>query len=353
MGIFFRFISLQYLKAFFIVFIGLIGFYVIIDLLLNYKLLPKSANIILLYIFFLSCSAISQVLVISLIFSLILFLVNLIRSNELVSLYGLGFSKNKLIFYPFLWALIISLFYIALNFTSFAYFKEYTSNIRNHGSIIQENKSVFLKYNSSFIYIDQIKPFSKSLDEIKIFEFKNYLLKNIISAKNAYFKDNNWVLKEAKKISFPVKLKLNESSVSINKGLDIAALKGFKPQVIENISQNSSYSILDAYRSIKLFRSQELNIRHLKVDFYTLLFTPLFAPFFMLIIYYYFPTVSRFFNLALISFIYFVITLCSYGLIILFIRLSKNAVFSPEAGIIAPIFLTIFLGIFSFYKNKN
>ncbi|EOI6285789.1 hypothetical protein ACMU6F_001754, partial [Campylobacter jejuni] len=53
MWIFFRFISGIYLKNFFIIFFSLLGFYCGIDLLLNFKDLPKAANLDLLYVMFL------------------------------------------------------------------------------------------------------------------------------------------------------------------------------------------------------------------------------------------------------------------------------------------------------------
>lgn len=101
MWIFFRFISGIYLKNFFIIFFSLLGFYCGIDLLLNFKDLPKAANLDLLYIMFLSFSAVPYVLPISLIFALVVSLISMIRANEFVSLYALGLSRNYVILFPF------------------------------------------------------------------------------------------------------------------------------------------------------------------------------------------------------------------------------------------------------------
>lgn len=353
MGIFFRFISTIYLRSFFIIFSALMSFYVIVDLLVNFKELPSSANIILLYICFLIASGVYYILALSLIFAFILFMINLIRSNELVSFYALGFSKNKLVIYPFIWAFILSSFYIFLNFTPFAYFNEYKDNIRKHGTIIQKNKGVFIKYNNSFVYINNIKPFSSTLEGIKILDFKEHKLKYIISAKKAYFKDNDWILTAATKVSFDLNLSLNSKPPILSKSPTIKALKGFEPQFIENISQNSSYSILDAISSMSLFNEQGLDTRHLKVDLYNLIFTPFFAPFFIVIIYYFFPIITRFFNLLLLSFSFFTSTLFAWAFLLFLIKLSKNGVLSPIIGIAFPIFLVIFYACFSFYKNKG
>ena len=100
-SVFFRFISAIYLKSFFIIFFALVGFFVGVDLLINFKDLPNSANLILLYVLFLACMAVSYVLPLSLVFALVLCLANMVRSNELVSFYALGLSKKQVIAYPF------------------------------------------------------------------------------------------------------------------------------------------------------------------------------------------------------------------------------------------------------------
>jgi len=102
MKLYARYVGWVYIKSFFIVFLALELFYVGIDLLTNLKDLPPSANLQLLYVGLTSLSAISYVLPLSLIFALIILHVNMVRSNELISFYALGISKNKLILPPFL-----------------------------------------------------------------------------------------------------------------------------------------------------------------------------------------------------------------------------------------------------------
>lgn len=353
MGVFFRYISKQYLSAFFVIFISLNMFFVIVDLLVNFSSLPKSANSILLYVFFLACSATTQVLALSLIFAMILFMIRLIRQNELVSFYALGFSKNKLILYPFLWAVLISLLFVVLNFTQFAYFGEYKDNIKKYGSISQAGKDVFIKYNNSFVYIKSVEPFTKTLQNIKILDFNNDKLSKIISAKKAKYKDKDWVLTKARSVEFAKNLSLNAPPPRIDEHPKLKALKGFEPQFIENISQNSSYSISDALASFALFSKQGISTKGLRVNLYNLIFIPFFAPFILLIMYYFFPIISRFFNLAFLSFLFFIATLFAWTLIFLLIRLSSNGVLPPELGIITPIFLLMLYAGLIFYKHRS
>lgn len=353
MGIFFRYITRVYLSSFFIIFFSLLSFYVVVDLLVNFKELPSSANIILLYIFFLACGACEQILSLSLIFALVLFMIKLIRQNELVSFYALGFSKNKLILYPLFWSVFITLFFIFLNSTPFAYFSDYKNNIKKHGSIMQASKDVFIKYNNSFIYIKRIKPFSNTLEDVKILKLKNQKLSSITQAKSAYYANDDWILSKAKVIQFDTNLSLDSKPPVIKKQTFLKALQGFEPQFIENIAANSAYSISDAINSLGLFKEQGLNTKEIKINLYKLLFSPFFAPCFIVILYYFFPVITRFFNLALLSFYFFVATLFAWALLFLLARLTTNGVISPEIGIIMPIILLLTYAFYIFYKHRG
>ncbi|MBK1972773.1 LptF/LptG family permease, partial [Campylobacter sp. TTU-622] len=222
MWIFFRFISGIYLKNFFIIFLSLLCFFVCIDLLLNFKDLPNSANLDLLYVFFLACSAIFYLLPISLIFALILSLVNMIRSNEFVSFYALGLSKNLVILFPFLWALFFCFIFIGLNFTSFAYANDYKRNIIKNGALIKQGSGVFLKFNDDLIYIDKVKSTQNEVEDIKIFNTKDLNLTSFIVAKKAFFSNDSWTLKEGSLTLLP-----NEYNVS-SKGLQNEEFKDLR-----------------------------------------------------------------------------------------------------------------------------
>ncbi|EAL6528985.1 LptF/LptG family permease, partial [Campylobacter coli] len=143
-----------------------------------------------------------------------------------------------------------------------------------------------------------------------------------------------------------------------NKGLNISefkelnTLEGFKPKIIEGVASDSDYSILDILESLELFKTQNISIESLKISLYKLVFMPFFAPFLMLIMYYFFPVIARFFNLAFVAFVAFVVTLLTWGMLFLLSRLSENGVILSELGIVMPIVLLIFLGGFMFYKHR-
>ena len=72
MKVFIKYISFIYLKYFFIVFLALELFFVAIDVLNNLALLPKSANLAVLFVVFSAASAVPFLLPLSLVFALII-----------------------------------------------------------------------------------------------------------------------------------------------------------------------------------------------------------------------------------------------------------------------------------------
>ncbi|MBZ7934197.1 LptF/LptG family permease [Campylobacter sp. W0065] len=352
MWIFFRFISEIYLKNFFIIFLSLIGFYCGIDLLLNFKDLPQSVNLQLLYTVFLACSAVPYILPLSIVFAFILSLISMIRTNEFVSFYALGISKNLVVIFPFLWALFFCCIYIGLNFTSFAYANDYKKNILKNGVLNKQGGEVFLKFNNDFVYISKINNGQNSVQNIKIFDLNNSTLNSFVEAKTASFKEGNWILKDGNLTTLPKEYILGTKGLDVQEFKELSALEGFKPKIIESVASNSNYSILDAWESLKLFKDQNISIETLKINLYKLIFMPFFAPFLMLIMYYYFPVISRFFNLAFVAFVAFIVTLLFWGLLFLFSRLSENGVIISEIGIVLPIVLLGFFSLMKFYKNR-
>ena len=351
--VFFRFISGIYLKSFFIIFFALVFFFVGVDLLINFKDLPNSANLILLYTLFLACMAVNYVLPISLVFALILSMVSMVRSNELVSFYALGLSKRLVIMYPFFWALFFCFVYVGLNFTSFAYAEDYRSNIISNFIMSGQSEDIFLKYDDKFVYIAKLKSLEDKVNNMKIFDLDDSHLVRLSDVKGAIFKDNAWVLEQGELISTPKPLQLFGQGLTIETIDNIETLSGFKPRIIESVANRSHYSIFDALQSLFAFSKQGVNTTLMRIELYRLIFTPFFAPFLLLILYHFFPTISRFFNLAFVSFVFFICTLGLWGGLYLFTKFTENGLLNPEIGIIMPVGLLIVISLFLFYKKRR
>ncbi|TEY28548.1 LptF/LptG family permease, partial [Campylobacter sp. CH185] len=297
-------------------------------------------------------SAVPYVLPISLIFALVVSLISMIRANEFVSLYALGLSRNYVILFPFLWALFFCCIYIGMNFTSFAYANDYKRNILKNGTIMNQSGEVFLKFNNNFVYISKINNGQNSAQNIKIFNINDLNLSSFVSAKNAHFEGESWILRDGNITLLPKNYELANDGLKIQDFSELKSLEGFKPKIIEGVASNSDYSISDALESFELFKAQNVNTDALKINLYKFVFTPFFAPFLMLIMYYFFPVIARFFNLAFVTFIAFVVTLMIWGVLFLLTRLSENSVIASEIGIVVPIIILGCLSAYMYYKHR-
>ena len=347
MNLYARYVGWLYFKYFMILFIALTLFYVGIDILTNLKDMPASANLKLLYFGLTSLTAVNYVLPLALIFALITSKFSMIRSNELVSFYALGIDKNRLIKPPFYIALAITFIYVGLNFTPFAYAYEYGRNIVKLSNLSRTSSDIFLKFEGKFVYVDSLNPISGEAKDVRIFDIDSSNLRSATFGESAKFIDDAWLLKNAKIVNLPQNIKLGEKGLDIKTPSELKTLENFKPKTIESASaESSAITILDAVDYILAFKDEGVGLNSTKTTLYNLVFAPFFAPFMVLIIYYFLPITGRFFNLALKSFIFTIASLCVWGALFVMMRFARNGVVSPEVGVLLPIIL---LGAYAFY----
>ena len=347
MNLYARYVGWLYFKYFMILFVALTLFYVGIDILTNLKDMPASANLKLLYFGLTSLTAVNYVLPLALIFALITSKFSMIRSNELVSFYALGIDKNRLIKPPFYIALAITLIYVGLNFTPFAYAYEYGRNIVKLSNLSRTSSDIFLKFEGKFVYMDSLNPISGEAKDVRIFDINGSNLRSATFGESGKFIDDAWLLKNAKIVNLPQNIKLGEKGLDIKTPSELKTLENFKPKTIESASaENSAITIPDAVDYILAFKDEGIGLNSTKTTLYNLAFAPFFAPFMVLIIYYFLPVTGRFFNLALKSFIFTIASLCVWGALFVMMRFARNGVVSPEVGVLLPIIL---LGAYAFY----
>lgn len=347
MNLYVRYVGWLYFKYFMILFVALTLFYVGIDILTNLKDMPASANLKLLYFGLTSLTAVNYVLPLALIFALITSKFSMIRSNELVSFYALGIDKNRLIKPPFYIALAITLIYVGLNFTPFAYAYEYGRNIVKLSNLSRTSSDIFLKFEGKFVYMDSLNPISGEAKDVRIFDINGSNLRSATFGESGKFIDDAWLLKNAKIVNLPQNIKLGEKGLDIKTPSELKTLENFKPKTIESASaESSAITIPDAVDYILAFKDEGIGLNSTKTTLYNLAFAPFFAPFMVLIIYYFLPVTGRFFNLALKSFIFTIASLCVWGALFVMMRFARNGVVSPEVGVLLPIIL---LGAYAFY----
>lgn len=349
MNLYARYVGWLYFKYFVILFVALTLFYVGIDILTNLKSMPASANLKLLYFGLTSLTAVNYVLPLSLIFALIASEFSMIRSNELVSFYALGIDKNRLIKPPFYIALAITFIYVGLNFTPFAYAYEYGRNIVKLSNLSRTSSDIFLKFEGKFVYMDSLNPISGEAKDVRIFDINGSNLRSATFGLSARFVDDLWLVKQAKIVNLPQNIKLGEKGLDIKRLGELKTLENFKPKTIENAAaESSAITISDAVDYIQAFKNEGIGLNSVKTTLYNLAFSPFFAPFMVLIIYYFLPVTGRFFNLALKSFIFTIASLCVWGALFVMMRFARNGVISPEIGVLLPVIL---LSAYAFYLH--
>ena len=340
-----RYLTFLYLKFFLIILISFIIFFVGLDYIQNFKSLPSSANLQLLYIVYKSFYAADILLPISTIFALIATKIYLIRSNELVAIYSIGYDKKRVIKPFFFTSLFITAFFIFLRTTSFSYANESAKNIKKHSIITDATSDLFLKYYNYYIYFKKLYPFQKKAEDIRIFKTQDKKLKELIKAKFAYFENNSWSIKNAKVV------KIDKDNILISSKDELKLLEGFRPKILDLVYEGKvNFTILDAIYAIKLLKEQDLNIQKIKAILYAQIVYPFFAPLLMVIIFYFVPITQRVFSLTLFSFSAIIFSLVIWSLLFSLVRLSFTNILSPEITTITPVTL-LALFAYLFYKK--
>ena len=342
-----KFISKRYIKNFIILFLALELFFTGIDLMQNFKYLPNSANLQIVYTYNKFLSFINYTLPLSLVFSMISTIFNLIKSSELVALYSLGNSKQDIIKPIFLISLFITFAYISLGFTNFTSSSYKADNIKKHGTISTTTNDLFLKSKNNYISIKRLNPIKKEAEGIKIFKSDKGKLKEIIKSKKGTFQSNSWILNDVNII------KIKKDRLDISQKNSLKALKDFKPEVIDNLYKGrGGLNIIDSILAIKLLKKEHIDTKRVLAHLYNMIIFPLFAPIVILALFYPLPLQRRGTNIALLSSVYIFSTMLIWGVIFTMSRIAQNGTISPFMGIVFPIILLLLATIYIVFKHK-
>ncbi len=352
MKLFETYIIKNYLKNFLVIFIGLDLFYVGVDLLTNYKNIPASANLQILYALFQAMSAINYVLPLSIVFAMIVTYFAMLRTNELICMYASSITKKALVRPLFGVALVLSLLHIGLNYTEFAYAYEYGSNLKKYNRISNSSEDLFIKHDQQYVYFKKLDPLKQVAYDVTIFDVERADVKRIIRAKMASFVKDVWWLKEVEITHKPSITSLDDKGFWIEKQETLQAMKNFKPKIMDNVYQSDfSLSIRDGIDALRFFETQGVNTSKIKSTLFYQLFFPLFAPFLSVILFYNAPLMGRYFNTALVASSFAFVTLLVWSSLFLLSRLAINSVLIPEIAIFLPIVMLAFIALYFYVKR--
>ena len=350
----FRYILFHYLRFFIVILGALALFFVGFDYMSNANKLSTSANLILIYLVYKSFFAIDTLLPLSLVFAMISTKISLIRSNALVALYSLGYSKTDVL-KPFVAAsLIITTLFIYLHtIPKFAKANEMASNIKDHSEYLSPTRDLFFIYKKQYVYFKKLLPLQQKALGVRIFKLQDKKLHQVIIAKSAFYSKGAWHIKNADIITKPDDFTFDSKGITTKRSNELTLLEGFRPKMLDQVYEGKAdYTILDAFEALKLLSSQNINTEKVKAAIYKSLVYPFYAPLLVIIIFFFVPISSRFLNVSLFSFAAIVSTLLVWGVLYMFMELAKNKTIPSEAGIVLPVVLLFIAAMVQLYRNR-
>ncbi len=352
MKLFEKYIVKNYLKNFFVIFIALDLFYVGVDLLTNYGNIPDSANLQILYALFQGMNAVNYVLPLSIVFGMIVTYFAMLKTNELICMYASSISKRELVRPFFITALGLTMVYIGLNCTEFAYAYEYSSNLKKYNRISTSSEDLFLKHNNQYVYFKKLDPLKKVAYDVTIFEVESVDLTKIIRASMASFIQNHWILENVSIVHKPRVNSLDDVGYRTEHVEKLQTMENFKPKIMDNVYQSEyTLSISDGIDALYFFEAQGVNTNKIKATLFYQLFFPFFAPFLIVLLYYKAPVMGRYFNSAIIASSFAFVTLVVWSGLFLLSRLAANGVVFSEIAILAPVVFLFFIALY-FYSKR-
>lgn len=355
---FFRFVGFYYLKYFVIVFLGLEGFFIAIDVLKYVDDLPDSANLLILFLFYDGIFALTYTLPISLVLCSVLFYISFLKSSQLTALMALGYSKRQILSPLLVISIIFTLSFILLHTTKFAYAEEYAQSII-YQNIQNVRENLLLKSDNQYIFLRKLYPLFNSeakAEGVKIFILDTeQRLIGYRESKEAFFENNAWILKNANNVEIDSKLTLGEKAMQTTQVDELETLRGFSSKVLETIVQDKPVaSIIDAFKSLAIAHKQHVSSDKIRGILYGLIVVPFFVPLCIAIIAYYIPSLPRYGNLTLISFICIIAALAIWGLFFSLSQLSVAGLVYPEIGLLLPMALLFAVFLWHIrYLNKK
>jgi len=347
-----KYILKKYLLNFTIVLISLELFFVGIDFLQNFKNIPASANLQLLYVLYNGFFTLTLALPLSIVFGWVITLVIFIKNNEYVAFNAIGATREE-IFLPVvsISAFLLTLL-IFLQATPLAYSYEQKIKIANNEYFSNTKNNIFLKYNDNYIYFEKLFPLEKKAENIHIFKVNDRDVVEIIIGEKAYFQNDKWYVVDVKIINKPKNLNIDSSKLEIKYEKFLHTLDGFKPKILDNVYEGqTNFSIIDAISALLLLEEQGINTLKIRSVLYNQIVVPFFVIPLLMLIYAYASMNSRFFNIGKFTSFSIFGTLIVWGIFFLLFKFTNSGTVSPELSILLPMFIWL-LTSFYFYNRK-
>jgi lipopolysaccharide export system permease protein len=341
--IYFRTLITLYIKNFLVITFSLVSFFVFIDFMFNKDKLPESFNLQFLYAFYQGGNAILMIYPLTLLFAMIVTVLELVKKNELISFLSLGYSLKKLYKPFFIFSFFLTIFFIGFQFTKFSLFSNNANYIKHQDFSNKTNKNLFFKFKDKIIYIKKINIYSKKAEGIKFFKVNNKQIKQIFFVKKATFKNDEWYSDDI----FVKEIKNNYIDTKHIKG---TFLKGFKPTILNKLETKSTMTLKEAIDALYFLKKENVDANFIKVYIYNAIIPPLAFLLLMTILFFKAPIHSRISNIAIYILISLISSILLWALFLLAKKMALNGILTPNLLFLTPFTLLLFLSIYYFRK---
>jgi len=311
--------------------------------MVNRGKLPNSINIQILYIFYKLISSAILIYPLALLFGMISTVVLLIKQNELIAYFSLGYSPKKLLLPFFMFSFLITSFFIAIQFTKVAYFDSMASQIKKGNKSKMVTKNLFFKFNKSVIFITKLNLFSQTAEGMKIFVLKNGKLEKSFFIEKARFKGDSW---------YSENIVRNEvkNSVLEQKSMKESFLKGFKPDILNKLETKSNMSLKEAIDALYLLKKEKVKIDFIKVYIYNAIIPPLSFVLLIIILFLKAPFHSRLFDVNFYISLSLISSILLWALFLIARKMALGGILSVDIVFLTPFLILLSLSIYYFRK---
>ena len=348
----FRYLANLYIKNLLSILFGLAFAFAAIDYFQNVQQLNVSTNYKILYIFYMWQEALGMLYPLAIVFALIMTKLSMVKNNTIGALHAFGYDKKRLLLPLFTVASITYAIFLILHTTEFSYAKDKaTILLKNELGAYQVN-DLFFKYNDTFVYINNLDPIEKKIEDITIFKVEKHKVHYTIHAPFATFDGQRWTAHDATlKTHIYEKNELKRYTVEQKESIE--TLEGYKPKIIESLYEGKALNILDAYTTWKLLHKQNLNSSKIRSSLYDKVIVPLFSLALALIIFFKLPFHARMMSMGTVIALSLATTFIIWGLLFGLSQMGENGVLIPELTAILPIVILWSYAIYVYFTDEK
>ncbi len=348
----FRYLAGHYIKNLLAILFGLSFAFAAIDYFQHIQRLEVSSSYKILYIFYMWQEALGLLYPLAIVFALIITKFSLVKSNTMGAFHAFGYNKKRLFTPLFFVAFLVYLLFLVLNTTEFAYAKDKAASLLKNEINAYDVNDLFFKYNDTFVYISNLDPIAKELEDITIFKVSGYQVKYTINAPLATFDGEKWTAKNATvKTHIYENGKLQRYKMEYKESIE--TLEGYKPKIIESLYEGKALNIIDAYNTWKLLQKQHLKSDKIRALLYDKIFVPLFSLALLLILFFKLPFHARMMNIGGVIALSLGATFVIWGILFGLGQVGANAVLIPELTAILPIVLLWFYAGYVYITDEK